>query len=111
MNKEYLQYLKSTTWGKQKNKTLYWHKKRCGICGKKKRALDIHHKTYKRIFQEDVKSDLIPLCRPCHESIHKDAKAGLGDVYHLTEQRLKTMPKTWKEMSPLQREKFLGPAL
>ena len=31
--------------------------------------VDTHHKTYARLFREDL-SDLLGLCRQCHEAAH-----------------------------------------
>jgi 5-methylcytosine-specific restriction endonuclease McrA len=55
-----------------------WHERRewilqramgiCEICGKRP-ATEVHHRTYKRIFNEDP-TDLVALCRQCHAEIH-----------------------------------------
>ena len=36
--------------------------------------LQVHHLTYKRLGDEDVKRDLITLCRKCHNKAHKKGK-------------------------------------
>lgn len=49
----------------------------CLICGKPK--TDIHHLVYGRGLRELAEKDnlKIPLCRACHESIHKIGIAGV----------------------------------
>ena|SRR5215469_6266112 len=55
-----------------------WHERRKwilkranGVCEKcrKRPATEVHHLTYKRVFNEDM-ADLIALCRQCHAEIH-----------------------------------------
>ena len=41
----------------------------CIACGRDKK-LEVHHKTYKRLFEERL-SDLFAVCRTCHELIHQ----------------------------------------
>jgi hypothetical protein len=55
-----------------------WHERRawileraahiCEKC-KKRAATEVHHLTYKRVFNEDP-ADLMALCRQCHAEIH-----------------------------------------
>ncbi len=99
----YKRYLKSETWNKKKKQTKYWHGKRCSICKHKK--IDIHHKTYTRIGNEDVKTDLIPLCRYHHYLVHEYAKEKSISIYKATQLFLSKRPrkKTWKEMTPYER--------
>jgi 5-methylcytosine-specific restriction endonuclease McrA len=40
----------------------------CEKCGQR-RATEVHHLTYIRVFQE-LPSDLVTLCKPCHAEIH-----------------------------------------
>lgn len=40
----------------------------CEKCRRRK-ATQVHHKTYKRIFNEPL-SDLLAVCAPCHRKIH-----------------------------------------
>ena len=70
---DYKVYLQSDKWQKQRKSVMYWHGNSCKICGGK--VFDIHHKTYKRIFNENVKTDLVPLCRKHHYQMHREAKA------------------------------------
>jgi len=58
----------------------YWHKlkvaklQQCGSycekCGRLSKHLDLHHKTYKRLGFEAL-SDVVLLCRTCHEHQHE----------------------------------------
>jgi 5-methylcytosine-specific restriction endonuclease McrA len=58
--------------------TAFWRERRefilqraghtCEKCGKR-RATEVHHLTYIRVFQE-LPSDLVALCRQCHAEIH-----------------------------------------
>jgi hypothetical protein len=55
-----------------------WHERRewilkraahvCEMC-RKRPATEVHHLTYKRVFNEDP-ADLMALCRQCHAEIH-----------------------------------------
>lgn len=64
----YRKYLKSRYWKERKGK--YWnqHKRICFCCGG--RAVLLHHITYSRL-EKELDKDLIPLCKNCHEVIHK----------------------------------------
>jgi predicted HNH restriction endonuclease len=83
---QYQAYLNSPKWKNKRLKVLNRAKFKCEKC-KKAQATQIHHKTYKHIFNEPL-SDLLAVCAPCHRKIHgiKDkAKKwqkiwGLGEV-------------------------------
>lgn len=68
----YKNYLHSTHW-KTTKFLLYSTKRRCSLCRSKKN-LNIHHKTYRRLGNENP-NDLIVLCQECHYIYHKYAKA------------------------------------
>jgi YgiT-type zinc finger domain-containing protein len=42
----------------------------CYCCGADNKRLDLHHRTYKRLGEENIAVDLVPVCRECHEKIH-----------------------------------------
>ena len=67
-NNRYRSYLKSSEWAKIKIYLFESRGKKCERCGSKKR-IQVHHKTYERIFNEDP-SDLELLCELCHEKEH-----------------------------------------
>lgn len=61
-------YLNSAHWHRIRRKKLSedWV---CENCGTKRRPLDVHHLTYKRMWFEQM-SDLQVLCRSCHKKEH-----------------------------------------
>jgi 5-methylcytosine-specific restriction endonuclease McrA len=67
MTPEYKAYLKSPEWKAKRKQVLKRDNYICQECGD--RAWQVHHKTYKRIFNERL-SDLISLCEDCHREIH-----------------------------------------
>lgn len=67
----YKKYLHSRHW-KTTKFLLYSTKKRCSLCRSKKN-LNIHHKTYSRLGNENP-SDLILLCQECHYLYHEYAR-------------------------------------
>lgn len=68
--KEYLSYLDSPEWKAKRQETFLYYGKECYTCGKSKK-LHVHHITYARFKNEDVATDLIPLCEKCHNKLHK----------------------------------------
>ena len=64
----YRSYRETNAWKAKRKAVLQAANYRCEKCGKP--AIDVHHKTYKRIYYEPL-SDLIALCRECHRAIHK----------------------------------------
>jgi hypothetical protein len=71
---EYLAYLKSDRWQRKRSEALVRAKYRCEKCGAKCSVgieqLHVHHKTYRRLGNERA-SDLMVVCRGCHDKIHK----------------------------------------
>jgi 5-methylcytosine-specific restriction endonuclease McrA len=65
----YYKYLLSDEWQQIRNELFESRGRNCEICHSTK-FLQIHHKTYKRVFREDP-ADLIIVCRTCHEKIHE----------------------------------------
>lgn len=67
-----MQYMQSPSWRKIRQKRLEKDKFRCQnihVIGGKQ-GLEVHHKSYVRLGNERL-SDLITLCRRCHNDIHK----------------------------------------
>ena len=60
----YHEYLNSSTWKARRQAKLAKAKYRCENCGEKG-YLEVHHKTYKNLGNEDT-NDLIVLCKGCH---------------------------------------------
>lgn len=71
---EYERYLNSATWKKKKKalqkryeaKNIPWI---CLYCTSKKN-LQVHHRTYRRLKRERM-SDLVCICTPCHNKLHR----------------------------------------
>lgn len=64
----YRAYLQTQHWRDTRKERLKLDGGICVNCGKKKRKLEVHHKQY-RFWKEDVRNDLISLCRKCHEFV------------------------------------------
>ena len=98
----YYDYIKSEKW-QQKRKEYYssnlyknlkgsgkWN---CYCCECNNKPLDLHHRTYKRLGNENISIDLIPVCRNCHDKIHKLEKGGI-QLWEATKKiRRKMKPK------------------
>lgn len=67
----YKDYIKSEHWRLRKQEYLNTHPKKCVICGISN-SLHLHHKTYKRLFNE-LDSDLMLVCSIHHAEIHSIA--------------------------------------
>ena len=62
-------YMKSDMWYRKREQFLENKKDRCcEVCGKEN-ANQVHHRTYQRLRLEKM-SDLLLLCRECHEKFH-----------------------------------------
>lgn len=67
MKSKYREYLNSDEWKSKRLQKLKLNPK-CEVCGDKSN-INIHHKTYDRIFNENIE-DLQTLCRLCHKKAH-----------------------------------------
>lgn len=67
---DYENYIKSPAWNLKKEETYKLFGKQCKKC-KSDKQLHVHHMTYDRLFDEDVKKDLVVLCKTCHFEYHK----------------------------------------
>jgi 5-methylcytosine-specific restriction endonuclease McrA len=75
-SKEYAAYLDQPHW-QQFNKAYRESDSElheCFVCGNVN--YDLHHHTYARLGREGL-SDVVPLCREHHKSVHKAVKAGV----------------------------------
>lgn len=63
------EYLRSDEW-QQKRKVVIDRDPICRIC-EKQHTKDVHHLTYVRFQCENVDTDLVGVCRQCHNYIHK----------------------------------------
>jgi 5-methylcytosine-specific restriction endonuclease McrA len=64
---KYKAYLKSDKWKAKRKEVLERDDYTCQECGF--RAWQVHHLTYKNIFNEPLE-DLISICGDCHRDIH-----------------------------------------
>lgn len=67
-NMPYDEYLQTEHWRTTRSKALKRAQMRCQLCNSKKK-LHVHHRTYERLGRE-LQSDLIALCKACHEKFH-----------------------------------------
>lgn len=68
-NLTYQEYIETPYWDNTRKRALKAAGYRCQKCRKVNVPLDVHHLTYERRGQE-LLSDLLVVCRPCHEAIH-----------------------------------------
>lgn len=78
--KDYYNYIKSEKWKETRKRfydsNLYKNLKKgnkgwiCYCCKSDSKPLDLHHRTYKRLGEENISVDLVPVCRDCHNDIH-----------------------------------------
>ena len=75
--KEYLEYLKSESWQQKRRNLARSADAKCFCCGAIPRpgnVLDLHHLTYARVGHE-LPSDLVAICRSCHDIVHDLVKS------------------------------------
>lgn len=73
---DYEEYLGSEKWAEKRQKVLRRDLRRCQACLDSE-ATQVHHLTYDRIFEEPL-FDLVSVCRPCHERLHRKKIAALA---------------------------------
>lgn len=66
--KQYSEYLKSEKWHDKRQRVLERDGYLCQAC-RKRRAKQVHHITYERIFDEPL-FDLVAICKTCHDHLH-----------------------------------------
>lgn len=70
-SKEYDEYFKTDAWQEKRKQRLKIDGYKCALCGKSEK-LEVHHLTYKSFGNENVESDLISLCKECHDFAHEN---------------------------------------
>lgn len=85
---DYEEYLATEQWAKKRRAVLDRDKQLCQACLTRD-ATEVHHLTYERIFEEPM-FDLVAICRPCHQKLHRKkiaavaaAKAKSGEIPEL----------------------------
>lgn len=89
MNKEQYELVTKTDCWKLRREAYLKKNKWCEVCGNSMLDLQVHHLTYERIGNE-LDSDLVGLCRPCHALLHGLPGANsraivLGNLQHQPE--------------------------
>jgi hypothetical protein len=70
---DYHGYILSPAWRLKRAARLKRDGGRCVVCGD--RAANVHHLTYERLGDEDVRRDLVSVCRRCHGLLDAIEKA------------------------------------
>lgn len=70
---EYDKYLRSPEWQEKRQERLALDNHKCAFC-KSTENLNIHHRTYENLGNEDVRHDLVTLCEKCHKEVHEKIK-------------------------------------
>lgn len=68
---DYRLYIRSAHWQAKKAEALELWGRCCALCDAP--AVQVHHRPggYKRLFAEDARRHIIPLCRTCHQRHHR----------------------------------------
>ncbi len=77
LSPEYKAYLASDEWKQRCERWLSYWGNRCCICNHAGN-LDVHHRTYER-FKNELFTDCVVLCRPCHELFHDESEVANGE--------------------------------
>ncbi len=73
---DYEDYLATDQWARKRRAVLERDKQLCQACLSRE-ATEVHHLTYDRIFEEPM-FDLVAICRPCHEKLHRKKIAAVA---------------------------------
>lgn len=70
----YKRYIHSDEWKQKEQDRMAIDEFKCVMCGrpseKTRHGLQVHHITYRNLGHEDVLTDLVTLCAPCHKKMH-----------------------------------------
>jgi hypothetical protein len=86
---DYRSYLRSGHWMALRSAYLARFGAGCQVCGRS--PMDIHHRTYRRLGAEPL-TDLVGLCRECHQAAHLLADAGRRRTHQRTYQQESRKP-------------------
>lgn len=87
---KYHSYIVSPKWFQLRRKVFDIQGKACKRCNSKKK-IHVHHKTYERLGEENIETDLVVLCKKCHDiyhTIYKHASIETTDSFLLDRQLL-----------------------
>lgn len=76
MGERYQEYLDSKAWQEKRQFALTRAEYRCQVCNGDLR-LEVHHRSYERLYEHEEISDLIVLCEWCHKLHHSNVLASL----------------------------------
>lgn len=71
-SREYLEYINSPTWRKQRLKAFQRWGRACNACGVQ-HSIEVHHLVYRNLYDVET-GDLMPLCVKCHNEVHEGVK-------------------------------------
>ena len=92
---DYQSYIQSEAWKAKAKQRLEIDGYQCVMCGAQGTAwnpLNVHHRNYKSIGHENVDTDLVTLCDPCHRRVHRL-------LHRITDHR--TGKRGWTDELPL----------
>ncbi len=69
----YDEYLKTPEWRANRESKINRARGRCQVCNASDHPLNVHHRSYRRLGHERF-TDLVVLCRPCHQVFHENRK-------------------------------------
>lgn len=76
------EYLSSIEW-RGKSSTVLQRDVLCRVCDRNK-STDVHHLTYENLGFEDINTDLVGVCRTCHNRIHAHKElSSISDIAKL----------------------------
>ena len=76
---QYKRYIQSKTWATKRKRILAQRGSACYACGSQ-HSPRLHHRTYVRLGVE-WPEDLIVLCEPCHNEVHRLARKGVVTLF------------------------------
>lgn len=74
-NLEYIAYINSPEWAVFRAFIIRKRGRRCQQCGTTEGEMNLHHKHY-RTFGHERSRDVLLLCRPCHDALHRLRRMG-----------------------------------
>ena len=91
----YPRYMRSPQWAEKKRRffaSRMWKNNppgneggwKCYCCEADNVPLDVHHRSYRRLGNENIAVDLVAVCRLCHEEIHLVGKRDKIDAWEAT---------------------------
>ena len=102
MRVDYAAYIRSPEWIARRNQRLIIDQHACRACGRKD-LLNVHHKTYDRLGDEDITRDLITLCRECHFYAHSRHRQLGGSLSSATRKAITEISRVNKTATPAKR--------